>query len=388
MSPDKPTARAAAHRRRQSPRLPRRRHHLALSLGLLAVVAALPFLLARLVGDGADAEPHGAVAIATLPAGQRPSPLDASADRLPDLLADTVPVGDNPTEAMVRETKPGIATPDKPRVITLPEPDLEAPPLDASLTRQSASGPIPGPNAQGLTPLAAYRAAVPDLDDRRPVSLIVGGLGINAELTERAIRDLPAAVTLSFAPQAPDLQDWVGKARARGHEVLLEIPMAGTGFDPSATEADRTLRTDTDAERNRRTLHALLASAQGYAGVTHYQGEAFLTRTDAAAPVLAELAASGLAFFTDGSFETPSLSALAQSAKLPFRQGHGIIDPAPSRRIIDARLNRLSDAAATDTGVVGVGFAYPQTLDAVQGWAATLSDDGLVLVPATAALPE
>ena len=63
-----------------------------------------------------------------------------------------------------------------------------------------------------------------------------------------------------------------------------------------------------------------------------------------------------------------------------------MIDLFPDRTLIDQQLAALIAASQDGSGPIGVGFVYPQTLDAVKGWAATLFWDDLILVPATATL--
>jgi polysaccharide deacetylase 2 family uncharacterized protein YibQ len=383
-------------RRRQSIVLPKRRHHLSFALIFLILLIGLPLVWAQLFGNDDDAVPKGTVSVATLPEDQIPSPLDRNNSDLPDLLAATVPMGDNPTDSIVTTDALGNPTPSSPaaskpaspksKTIRLPDPRPAPTPLDPSLTRSSEFGPIPAPNGAGVTPLETYRGADKTDLDSKPVSVIIGGLGINAPLTLRAIDELPPEITLSFAAHAPGLQGWIDKARLAGHEVLLELPMESEAFDAQESGSDRTLRTAASVSDNRRNLHYLLSRAQGYAGVINYNGEAFLRRSDAVSPILTELKASGLGLFIDGAFDAPSLPALSQSLSLPYNTAFGIIDPAPDRALINQQLDTLIAEAKSGSGAVGVGFVYPQTLDAVKGWAATLSDNGLILVPATATL--
>ena len=384
-----PESRATKAQRRHALALPKRRYHVAMALILLFGVIALPLWLSAKFGSPKDAEARGAVQIVQLPEEARPTPLDAPAEALPDLLAGVVEVGDNPTatpgdepaQAAPDQTpRPTVNSPSRAAIIRPPTP--KAPPLDASLLRRTPAGSVPGPNDAGLTPLDAYSAASVSLNGRSPVSLIVGGLGVNDALTRRAIRELPSAVTLSFAAQTDNLQDWINEARAFGHEVLLEVPMEGQG----SGDGEDLLRSTTAPEVNQRRLQTLLSRAQGYIGVTPYQGDIFLTRTDALSPVLKELKASNLAFFTDGAVEAPSIEALVQSLNVPHKSGFGLIDPVPSEKVIEARLDGLAKAAENRPGLIGVGFAYPQTIEAVSRWALNLEDDGLILVPASQSL--
>jgi len=76
-----------------------------------------------------------------------------------------------------------------------------------------------------MTPLSAYKRPFSAGSGKRPVSIIIGGLGVNRSLTNQAINELPADVTLSFAAHAPGLQNWINQARAKGHDVFIEPPM-------------------------------------------------------------------------------------------------------------------------------------------------------------------
>ena len=177
----------------------------------------------------------------------------------------------------------------------------------------------------------------------------------------------------------------INQARAKGHEVLIELPMESGDFNPSEPGADRALKAN-NAAANMRNLDWLLSRSQGYFGVTNYNGDLFLTRADVAAPVLDKLSKSGLGFVFDGSVSAPSLSALSTSARLPFARGYNLIDPQQNTSIIQSELSRLAAQAQNSGGTIGVGFAYPETISAVKNWASELNSQGLVLAPASSAL--
>ena len=103
-------------------------------------------------------------------------------------------------------------------------PGLSQAPI-AGLTAPGPGGaPLPIIAADGRTAADAY--ARPFTPNGRPkVSVVIGGLGLNAQTTRAAIETLPGEITLSFAPYAEGLQGWIDLARAHGHEVLLETPM-------------------------------------------------------------------------------------------------------------------------------------------------------------------
>ena len=370
--------------------LPSKGKHIIMAVSALAFGFAIPILFVALFGNSEDAHSEGSLALAPPPTIEALTPLNDESLETPDLLAGEIPEGVNPTDNME------IAASETPA----PEPSVQPTRIDvtttaqtttplptapiAGLTRQSAFGPVPIKGSSNA--LAAYRRPFSSQTGKNPVSIIVGGLGLNRGLTQKAIENLPADITLSFAAHSVGLQAWVDTARADGHEVFIEIPMESAGFNSAEPGADRTLLSTLPPGENGRRLDWMLARAQGYAGLINFNGDVFLTREDIATPFMKRLSETGLGFITDGDFATPALPALAQSVRQPFKTGYGIIDPDPIGRVISSRLTGLSQTAQSGSHPIGVGFGYPVTLEEIQAWIVTLDAQNLQLAPATAAL--
>ncbi len=258
----------------------------------------------------------------------------------------------------------------------------------SGLSRPSPFGLVPAPNAaRGQSPLLAYkRPFTAPAAKYKQVSLIVGGLGVNRALTLRAINELPPDVTLSFAAHTNGLQGWIDQARSKGHEVLLELPMEPYNFDPRPASAQYVLRSDVPPAVNIRNLDYLLSRAQGYFGVTNYLGEKFLQTPTANSSILAQLKDSGLGFIHDGTGASITLNATADSHNLSWTQNRAVIDNNPEVSKIRDVLTTLELGANDKTPVLGMGFSYPQTIDAIIAWYEDSAERGMVLAPASAGL--
>jgi len=395
------TERYQSVQRRYRQPLPSRSKHALLAACVLMLAIGLTYIAARYLGNAKDADVVGAVAIDPLPLPPAADTLEGTGEALPDLLAGDVPENTNPTEALDALGNPAQSPPITPPTQTGPTGPrtimIDGSPIDgeasglapapfAGLTRISAYGRIPAIAPNGARAVSSYNRPYKAVAGKRPVSVIIGGLGVNRSLTQKAINELPADITLSFAAHSTGLQNWIDQARAAGHEVLIELPMESTGFDASEPGADRALLASRNTTSNNRNLDWLLSRAQGYFAVTNYNGDLFLTRSDAAAPILDRLSKAGLGFIYDGSETAPSLGALSQSAALPFARGYNLIDPEQDSVRIQSELARLADTARASGGQIGVGFAYPETIEAVRRWAATLESKDLALAPASQAL--
>ena len=272
---------------------------------------------------------------------------------------------------------------------------------DAPVVRASASGnmglpkaPLPGVFEQGSqgkmpkiaddgrTPFNVYKRPFSNPAGRPTVSIVVGGLGLNARVTQAAIDELPADVTLSFVPYARGLQNWIDLARAAGHEVMLEMPMEPYDY-PNNDTGPYTLLTTANADENRRRAEWLLSQATGYFGVTNYQGAKYATDARAIAPVFDMLKERGLVFLHDGSAPRSVFETVARSANLPFADASRVIDSEPSGGAIDEQLLYLEAIALQSGHALGTGFAFPITVDQLRDWTATLSSKGYILAPAS-----
>ncbi len=113
----------------------------------------------------------------------------------------------------------------------------------------------------------------PGLRARHAHSIVVGGLGLSQTGTQRAIRLLPASVTLAFAATGNSLQRWMQEARRGGHELLVQVPFEP--FDYPANNPGRdTLLINSSETQNLARLHNAMATITNYTGIMNYQAAA------------------------------------------------------------------------------------------------------------------
>lgn len=253
---------------------------------------------------------------------------------------------------------------------------------DPALIETTRYGPLPRIAADGRTPMQAYAAPAGDLSKPR-IAIVIGGLGISAKATAGALANLPAQVTLAFAPYAADVQNWVTQARFYGHEVLLEVPMEPFDF-PDRDPGTHTLRAGVGADANTERLVWALTRFTGYTGVTNLLGARLLSDSDSLEPVLGYLARRGLLFFDNGAAGHSAAPDVAGRYGTAFAQSDAIIDSIQTAMEIDHALSQLENAARLHGSASGSGFVTPLTVDRVTQWAQGLGERGFVLVPASA----
>jgi len=254
-------------------------------------------------------------------------------------------------------------------------PGLAQAPIAGLTAPGPGGGPLPIIGADGRTAAEAY--ARPFQPNGRPkVSVVIGGLGLNAQTTRAAIETLPGEITLSFAPYADGLQGWIDLARAHGHEVLLETPMEPTDY-PANDPGPYTLIAANRPEDTVRKLEWLMSRATGYFGLSNYLGARFVDSDQAMATFNGVLKSRGLAFVDDGL-------ASRRAGPIPRASADRVIDDELSAGAIDTQLKALETGAAGRGQSLGSGFAYPVTINQVRTWAAGLQARGMQLAPASA----
>lgn len=331
--------------------------------------------------EKADLKPKAAVAA-------KPTPPP------PPQIFETPPGGILPAVLSPAEKAALAANPPPPSAPPVADanPPVTLPPLvggptiaNPALLEKTPQGYLPRISETGVWPLRAY--AGPNPGTGRPrIAIVIGGLGISAKATQAAIANLPAGVTLAFAPYANDVQHWVALARQKGHEVLLQVPMEPYDF-PDSDPGQYTLRSSVGEEGNIKRLTWSLTRITGYVGVTNLLGARFLSDSGSVEPILTYLMRRGLMFYDNGTASHSIAKDVADRLGSPFVQATNSIDTIQASMEIDHRLADLEAEARSKGTASGTGYLYPVTVERVNLWARGLSSRGFVLAPVSAIVP-
>ena len=159
------------------------------------------------------------------------------------------------------------------------------------------------------------RNAVPfrDLNSRPLVAVVIDDVGLDRPRSKRAW-ELPGPLTMSFLPYAKDLREQARAARAKGHELMLHLPMEPTGrADPGPNALLVSL---SDAELRQRTT-AALDSFDGYVGVNNHMGSRFTAFRPGMETVLRQFKGRGLMFLDSRTTAQSVGDQLAQEIGVP-----------------------------------------------------------------------
>ena len=354
------------------------------TVALAAIVAAgIGWVL--VVDDPLGGEPRMVVAIEDATKGTTPSATIAAP--APDArVVDNKPPGRTVTVIDGRtgeRREVAIGTREaEPDIVGTVNPRAAAPTADPRFVETSRHGAIPRMASDGKRPLEQYARVDPTIERARGprIAIVIGGLGIGAAATGNAISKLPPSVTLAFAPYGTDMPRWAGRARSKGHELLLQLPMEPTDY-PDNDPGPQTLVSALTTEQNLDRLHWLLSRLQGYVGVMNLMGARFTANEAALSPILRDVAKRGLLYLDDGVAPKSVAAQIAGSIQAPFLKADLVIDTAPNWGEIDAALAKLEAIAAERGSAVGIASASPVAIERIARWAKAAESRGIKIVP-------
>ncbi len=315
----------------------------------------------------------GPVAQAPAPPVSEPSKPDGQTVAL-NGSSEPAPPPSQPEEAEPEKTEPSKSEPAGPKSVESYDPDL---------VTDSPFGKLPVMGPNGKTAWQTYAQPFNPTEDGPRMAIIIEDLGLAKERTQNAIDKLPPEVTLSFSAYAQDLQEWADKARAAGHEVVLGIPMEPVSYpddDPGPDALLTTLSPDQNIER----LQKVLGRMTGYVGVVNSMGSKFTASTTAITPVLQDLSHRGLILIDSSATRLSVAAKIARSMDIPRAVNNRYIDNTLTPDAIDGELSELEKVAQGYGAAVGIGRAYPVTIDRLEAWIPTLKAKGILIAPITA----
>jgi hypothetical protein len=378
------------------------RHHWArpagyAAIGVLAMAAAVWLTLAR---DPLGGEP---VAIATIERARPPAaPAPAMSASAAPVVAAEQPAGEAvppprrtgreiEEESGVRVMRPGNAAPPGSLIIRVPDAEGATrlqPAPDKRIVERGRHGNMPkiGPNGLRAAEVYARPMTMQQRTATVRVAIVVGGLGIGAQTTTDAVRRLPEAISLAFAPYGSELERQVSQARDSGHEVLIHAPMEPFDF-PDSDPGPKTLLSNVSAEQNIDRLHWLFTRVQGAVGVVNYMGGRLTATEQALAPIVREIGQRGLFFLDDGSSGRSMAAQVAGAVGTAGARVDVVLDAVQKGPEIDQALGKLEAIARQKGSAIGFAMALPVSVDRIARWARAAEGRGVVVVPVSALAP-
>ncbi len=340
----------------------------ALALGALAGLSAgyaLPDRTADLiaVGDTVEAPTSGgleAPLVSNRPMPRVLGPASAQALKVPG----------NPFEMTVVEADVPLIVVEENAGLAKPETDFLDLPADFAATDVAVALQITEP----IIEPAGLSVAEPQ---RPQIAVVMDDLGLDPKSTRRAI-ELPAEVTLSFLPYGRASQGLAEEALARGHEVMVHIPMEPEG---DADPGPNALLIDQSSDQIASLLARQLDQFPGAIGFNNHMGSRFTADVRALLPVMREARARGMLFLDSRTSANTLAAKIGEAAGATTVSRDVFLDHAAGADGLLAQLDELENTARATGRAIAIAHPHELTLDVLEVWARGLASKGLELAP-------
>jgi polysaccharide deacetylase 2 family uncharacterized protein YibQ len=212
------------------------------------------------------------------------------------------------------------------------------------------------------------------------IAIVLDDMGIDRRRSDRATR-LPGPLTLSYLSYAGDLAAQTGAARARGHELMLHLPMEPEGeADPGPGALLVRLG---DAELRERIDFAL-GRFPGFVAVNNHMGSRFSADTGRMAVVFDAMRRSGHLFLDSLTTRNAVAMSLGPKMGVPTIARDVFLDDVDSQDEVWFRLLKAEQIAEQQGTAIAIGHPRDATLAVLEDWIAELQHRSARLAPVSA----
>lgn len=233
-----------------------------------------------------------------------------------------------------------------------------------------------------IDPSLSYRYKKPMGGGR--IAIIIDDMGLN--LRSRLVEILPAPLTLAYLPYAQNLPEQTARAKARGHELMVHLPMEAMNSDLDG--GPHVLRVSQSSLELTETLSWGLSQFGGYSGVNNHMGSRLTSDARAMQTVIKDLKKRGLFFIDSRTIGSTVVADVARRNGLPYAERDIFLDHKITPEFIHDALDKLEFLARTQGYAIAIGHPHQETIEALKVWLPTLKNKGLTLVPVSALLHE
>ena len=253
-------------------------------------------------------------------------------------------------------------------------------PAPASAAQIATIAPPPinaGADAAWLKNSVAF--SVPQ--GRPLIAVVLDDVGVARNHAELAI-DLPGVITLSFMTYADGVADMAARARAKGHELMLHVPMEPLGHEIDAGPHVLTVGAS-DGELLKRLAWGL-DRFPGYIGINNHMGSRFTQDERGMQVVLAELKRRNLLFLDSRTISNTVGDKLAVRMGVPHVMRDVFLDNEMDEAAVIKQLMQAERVAASKGQAIAIGHPHPATIAAIRAWMPKAEARGFVIVPLSA----
>ena len=210
------------------------------------------------------------------------------------------------------------------------------------------------------------------------ISIIIDDMGYRLKSGHRAV-ELPGAVTYSFLPHAPHVNELSQIAHEQNKEVMLHLPMEAVGGKKLGPGGLTECMTE---KKFVKVLESNIESIPHISGFNNHMGS-LLTKSQLwMTRLMREVATDKKLFFVDSKTTSDSVALkVAREEGLKSIKRDIFIDHEESEVFINKQLNKLIKRAQRKGTALAIAHPKKITLAILEKWLPKLEAKGIKLVP-------
>jgi uncharacterized protein len=216
---------------------------------------------------------------------------------------------------------------------------------------------------------------------RPTIAVVLDDVGVAPGHAALAI-DLPAVVTLSFMTYAPGVADMAARAHAKGHELMLHVPMEPLDGDLDA--GPHVLKVGASEAEILANLDWGLRRFPRYIGINNHMGSRFTQDERGMRIVLGELKRRSLLFLDSRTIGNTVGDSLAARMGVPHVMRDVFLDNEMDQAAVMKQLIQTEKVAAAKGHAIAIGHPHPATIAALRAWIPQAEARGFAIVPLSA----
>lgn len=258
---------------------------------------------------------------------------------------------------------------------TAEEPEHIAPEGPKSTPKKVAKAVAPKKKAPAYSPITVTGSP--------EIAIIIDDMGVDRKHSQRVI-DIDAPITLSFLPYADGLDDITKRARDKGHELMIHMPMQAitnpVSLGPIA------IKSGMSEDEVKSNMLAAFESFSGYVGLNNHMGSKVTQDPVLMNWVMESLKGRGLYFIDSKTIGNSVAADVARQNGLPTAERDVFLDHEETPEFVAGALQKLEHIAAKRGYAIAIGHPKEVTINGLLAWLPDAQARGFKIVPASALL--
>lgn len=241
---------------------------------------------------------------------------------------------------------------------------------------------LPGPAAKEPDAPAWLKNSIAyqDPGDHPMIAIVLDDVGVAPQHAEMAVA-LPAPIVLSIMTYAKNAAALARAAHAKGHEIMVHMPMQP--MNNSISAGPNALTVGMDAAEIRRRMEWGLNRLSGYVGFNNHMGSRFTQDSEGMRTVLAEAKQRGLLFLDSKTIAGSVGDTLAAEMGVVHIARDVFLDDDMNEAAVARQLARAEAVARRQGYAVAIGHPHPATIAVLKRWLPDAKARGFAIVPLT-----